>query len=217
MQHIAMKKKNILLFALLCFASCLYAQKDARARKILDAAANTFAKGGGISIGFRADTFNGAEIQGSVDGQMNIKGNKFHLNTKQVITWFDGKTQWSYLPENEEVNISTPTREEIQSMNPYAFIGLYKKGFNYTVKESTLRGKAVYEISLTAEKPGQDIQEIRLDVEKTKYTPMCVRLLQNGTWTRIVVNEYADRQKFTDADFRFDKSLYPEAEIIDLR
>ena len=212
-----MKKRNILLLAFLSLAPTLHAQKDAQARKVLDAATEAFTKGGGISIGFRANTFKGTEEQGSTAGQMDIKGNKFRLDTKQVVTWFDGKTQWSYLPENSEVNISTPTKEELQAMNPYSFIGLYKKGFNYTLKETTLRGKAVYEVCLTAEKTGQDIREIRLDVDKATYAPMCVRILSDGVWTRITVDSYTEKQKFKDAYFRFDPSLYPDAEIIDLR
>ncbi|MCM1108320.1 MAG: hypothetical protein NC388_04580 [Clostridium sp.] len=212
-----MKIKHLLPLLLLTSTPLLHAQKNAQARKVLDAAAAAFSKGGGISIGFRADSFTGTTTQGSTEGQMDIKGNKFRLQTGQLTTWFDGKTQWSYLHENEEVNVSTPTREEIQAMNPYAFIGLYKKGFNYTLKENTLRGKDVYEVRLTAENGKQEIQEILLDVDKKSYTPMCVRILQGGTWTRIVVGRYADKQKFTDRDFRFDKSLYPDAEVIDLR
>ena len=75
---------------------------------ILDKTAAAFRQAQAVSI-----TFGGTQ-----EGTLLLKGNKFHLNTGDVETWFDGKTQWSYLRQNEEVNVSTPTPEELQSINP---------------------------------------------------------------------------------------------------
>lgn len=53
---------------------------------------------------------------------------------------------------NDEVNVSTPTQEELQQINPYTFLYMYQKGFSYklgTVK--TFQGKAVWEVVLTAD------------------------------------------------------------------
>ena len=69
------------------------------------------------------------------------------MTTPDMITWYNGETQWSYMKANDEVNVSVPTPEEQQSMNPYTFVNLYKEGYHYQLKETTLRGKSCYEIT----------------------------------------------------------------------
>ena len=81
-----------------------------------------------------------------------LKGNKFCLESGGIKTWFDGKTQWSYVEQNEEVNVSSPTPEEIQSVNPYALLTAYKKGFNYRyVAKRPVRESGDMKSSLTPE------------------------------------------------------------------
>ena len=119
-----MKRRNVFLLSLLCFLflcpRILQAQSDAKAREILDKTAAAFRQAQAVSI-----TFGGTQ-----EGTLLLKGNKFHLNTGDVETWFDGKTQWSYLRQNEEVNVSTPTPEELQSINPYVLLDHYSQHYN---------------------------------------------------------------------------------------
>lgn len=210
-------KKLFLILALLLTTGSIQAQKQKEARRVLDATASAFEKGGGIQANFKAESFIDGNLQGSTNGEMRVDGEKFCLSTNETITWFDGKTQWSYVKPNDEVNISTPTPEELQTMNPYAFLRIYKKGFNYTVSNGSLRGKPTYEVILTAENKNQPIQEIRLDVEQKTYTPLCIRIRDNQTWTRIVIDNFKNRQKFGNDAFTFDSKAYPNAEVIDLR
>ena len=60
-----------------------------------------------------------------------LKGNRFYLNSGGIQSWFDGTTQWSYLESSEEVNVSNPTPDELQTINPYALLSIYKSGYNY--------------------------------------------------------------------------------------
>lgn len=210
-------KKLFFILALFLTTGSMQAQKQKEARRVLDATASAFEKGGGIQAHFKAETFIDGNLQGSINGEMRVDGEKFCLSTDETITWFDGETQWSYVIPNDEVNISTPTPEELQTMNPYAFLRIYKKGFNYTVSNGSLRGKPTYEVILTTENKNQPIQEIRLDVEQKTYTPLCIRIRDNQTWTRIVIDNFKDRQKFGHDAFTFDSKAYPNAEVIDLR
>ena len=196
-------KKLFFILALLLTTGSMQAQKQKEARRVLDATASAFEKGGGIQANFKAESFIDGNLQGSTNGEMRVDGEKFCLSTDETITWFDGKTQWSYVKPNDEVNISTPTPEELQTMNPYAFLRIYKKGFNYTVSNGSLRGKPTYEVILTAENKNQPIQEIRLDVEQKTYTPLCIRIRDNQTWTRIVIDNFKNRQKFGKDAFTF--------------
>lgn len=211
-------KKIFLLLLFVCGLQASFAQKSSQARKVLEATEQAFEKGGTVSAQFTAETFVNGQPQGSTSGNIKIKGQKFQINTDNLITWFDGKTQWSYLKQNDEVNISTPTDAEVQSMNPYAFLKIYKKGFRYSVQEGTLRGQKVYTVKLDAENKSSDIQEILLDVSQSHYVPFCIRFRQqNGNWTKIVVRNFKNRQNFQDQEFSFPKEAYPNAEIIDMR
>ena len=118
------------------------------------------------------------------------------MTTPDMITWYNGETQWSYMKANDEVNVSVPTPEEQQSMNPYTFVNLYKEGYHYQLKETTLRGKSCYEITLTARNKQKSPHTIILDIS--------IQQLHTG-------------QSFAATDFEFNPKDYPQAEIIDLR
>src|SRR5690554_4515129 len=49
----------------------------------------------------------------SITGSMIMKGNQFSLTTEDVKVWFDGKTQWALFEQNQEVNITQPSPEEL--------------------------------------------------------------------------------------------------------
>lgn len=116
-----MKRIYFFFLMLATSMSVVFAQKDAKAQAILDKTAAAYQKAEGIAI-----TFGGTQ-----KGTLLLKGSCFYLDCAGVKSWFDGKTQWSYVQQNEEVTISNPTAEEIQSVNPYALITSYKTLFNY--------------------------------------------------------------------------------------
>lgn len=100
------------------------------------------------------------------------------MTTPDMITWYNGETQWSYMKANDEVNVSVPTPEEQQSMNPYTFVNLYKEGYHYQLKETTLRGKSCYEITLTTRNKQKSPHTIILDINKDNHNLMCIRMQQ---------------------------------------
>ncbi len=205
------KIKMYLTALLLLVATTVMAQKDSKARAVLDKTAAVFTKGGTTMTQF---SLQGA--QGNAGGKFTMKGKKFVLRTADVVTWFDGTTQWSYLPSSNEVNITTPTGEELRTINPYAFLTLYKKGFNYTMTETKSSGKACYQVTLTPEKK-QEIQQIVLVVDKSNYHPYSIRIKQGGKVSTITVSSIQTNLKLGDDAFRFSSKKYPNAEVIDLR
>lgn len=207
----------LLLLALLTLPS-MGASKDKEARKILDATAAHINKAGGLSIQFTATTLMGKTNQGSVSGRMDIQGKKFVMDTAEMQTWFDGKTQWSLQTGDTEVAMTEPTGTELQAVNPYAFLDIYKRGFNYKMKQGIItNGKKGYKLFLTADNAKMEIREIYLEVDE-QLNPVRVSMRQGKRqWVRIVVDSFATGKKFADSHFVFPKSKYPETEIIDLR
>ena len=126
-----------------------------------------FKNAGGIKI-----TFTAQAPEGSSTGVIRLKGDKFLLETDGVTTWFDGHTQWSYLSSSDEVNVSEPTAEELQSVNPYALLSLYKQGYNLKLgKVDNPRFSSLYKVVLTATGRKQDLQCIILYVTKIRIVP----------------------------------------------
>ena len=185
---------------------CLYAQTDAKASEVLDKA---------FAI-WKADSGIRAEFGGNENGVLLLKGEKFYLSNGTIESWYDGETQWSYVADTEEVNISHPTPEELQSINPYHILMRYKTDFHYIYKGSQTRnGVKGHEIILTPKLSNREI--FRLFISNT-YQPLAIKIEQNGqTVCEINVTRYETNQKFGDETFRFNKLQYPNAEIIDLR
>ena len=98
-------------------------QQQSQAKAVLDRTADAFRKAGGVKADFVVKAVTNGLAEGAENGTIQLKGEKFVLKTSDVVTWFDGKTQWSYVAKNDEVNVSSPTQEELQQINPY--ISLY--------------------------------------------------------------------------------------------
>ena len=200
-------KRTYLLVLILFLSVSLSAQKDKQAREILDKTTNALQQAGGIR----------ATFGGTSNGTLLLKGNRFYLNSGGIQSWFDGTTQWSYLESSEEVNVSNPTPEELQTINPYALLSIYKSGYNYKYAGTKSRnGKQGFEVILTPENK-QDITSITLFVSQT-YQPLYIKVEQsNKSANEIIVTSYQTNQPLDNATFKFDKKKFPNAEVIDLR
>lgn len=211
--------KPILLILLTMLCLPVVAQNDKQAREVLDKASAAFKSAGGIEARFDLTVFgkNGTK-KASEPGEIKLKGDKFVLNTGSTATWFDGKTQWSYLKASDEVNISNPTPEELQTINPYSLIQMYRQGYDYRYGgNKTIRGTQGSEIILTPTGKSKEIARITLFVSKS-YQPVTVKVEQkDGSWSEIRVTSYKTGEKYPENLFKFNKRNYPDAEIVDLR
>lgn len=185
----------------------LGAQTDKKAEEVLDKTLTELSGANGIR----------AEFGGTENGFLLLKGEKFYLNNGNIQSWYDGKTQWSYVDDTEEVNISHPTPEELQSINPYFILMLYKTKFNYTYSgPETRNGVKGHKIVLTPKHT--ENREIIYVFISHKYQPLAMKIEQDGrTISEINITNYQTNQKLEEGMFRFNKTLYPNAEIIDLR
>lgn len=197
----------------------VFAQKQAQAKLVLDKTAAAFEKAKGVEADFSMEAYHKGGSLGVASGSIKLKGEKFFLKTKESVSWFNGETQWSYLTGSDEVNISIPTEAELQAMNPYALLYLYKKGFDYRLgAEERFGDRPVYEVVLTATDQKQDLSRIVLYVTKEKYQPVYIAIYQpDGSRSEITITRYQTGLKLDDSVFVFDKKQYPSAEVIDLR
>lgn len=203
--------KKILLYiigVLACALPAVAQQPDART--ILDRTAEAFRKSGGVRM-----TFTVRASGGTSTGTIRLKGDRFLLEAEGMTTWFNGHTQWSYLASADEVNISEPTAEELQTINPYALLSIYKQGYQLTLEKADA---SQYGVRLTATDRRRELQSVVVYVTKDSYCPVRVSTTQRGGETAVIsIDSYRSGENYSDALFVFDKKKYPTAELIDLR
>ena len=197
-------KRLCFLITTVLFCTATFAQT---AKSVLDKAAANITVKSGVQANFKM-----SGSMGTTSGTIAVKGKKFHATTPQAIVWFDGKTQWTYMKNNDEVNVTTPTEAQLQAINPYNFINLYKNGYSYTLNKS---GKD-YVVHLTASSKDKKIRELFVTINKSSYQPSQVKLLQGTKWTIFDISNLK-KQNISDSQFRFNAKDFPQAEIIDLR
>lgn len=176
------------------------------AKQVLDKTAGIISNKSGVTASFNISS----QQYGKTSGTISIKGRKFHAETKEAKVWFDGKTQWTYVKQNDEVNVNTPTAADLQAINPYNFIYMYKQGYTATM---TKNGQ---NFVVTLKAKGKSIQEMVITISQKSYVPSQIRMLQNKQWTTIHVNGFK-QANLAESTFRFNPKQYPNAEIIDLR
>ena len=198
-------KKTVIFLTILLLSAGANAQS---ARTILDRAAAVVSNPSGVQASFQMIS----KQMGTTSGEIAVKGNKFHATTPDATIWFDGKTQWTYMKVNEEVNVSNPSEAELQAINPYNFINIYKKGFSLSSKTVG----AYYEVHLTPTGKQRNIEEMYIIVNKKTYHPTHVKMCRKGKWSVIIINQLKTAS-LSDALFQFNAKDFPKAEIIDLR
>lgn len=199
-------KKITLTLMMLVLVVVAYAQN---ANQLLDSSAATLRAAGNVKIGFTMELEGGSST-----GYIKLQRQKFVINMGGSITWFDGKTMWTYVQANDEVNVTTPSADAVAKMNPYAFLSFYKKGYAVQMGKSTAKE---YEVILTG-KQGSPYKKVVVRINKsTRYPSVITMTSSKDAVTTIRCNSFLKNQKYKESTFQFNKKNYPNAEIVDLR
>lgn len=210
-------KYIVSLFLSLAFILSTQAQD---ARSILDKANAAFIAAGGINATFTLNTEDVAnKTTYSQDGTSLLKGNKFKIEVPDGITWFDGKTQWTYGKGSDEVNVSSPTGEELAGISPSILLNIYKSGFKLkNLGEQRDGTKTVYQIEMIPESKKTDFKKMIINIDKTTYLFTSIKIFgKDGFNNQLIIRKMQAGVNLPDNTFVFNKKSYPNAEIVDLR
>ena len=199
----------------------MLAQKDAKAKEILDKSSAALNQSGGLSVSFTLNVNAGVnKTKQSFEGQMFLKGAKFYLDTPEQTVYFDGKTQWVYDKSVDEVSILEPKPQDVQTLNPISAFELYKTDCDYKYKGETtdIQKRKVQEISIFPKAKEQDVKQVDVQIYSGDQLPVFFRIIyKNKSEFRVYINKYQTGLDFPDSQFVFDKKKYPKAEVNDLR
>ena len=152
---------------------------------------------------------------GQIPGSLTMSGRCFKLITDRLSIWYDGKTQWTYVPENEEVNITEPTADELLETNPVEIINASMS--KYSARVVRTEG-SVRTIELKPLKPGSSIVSAELSIDTARNLPTrVVAVFTNGS--RLIANiaNVKIGKAIPRSAFVYDTKLHPSAETVDLR
>lgn len=207
MKH-TLSKIIVVLFIILGAQTVNAQNNAAQAKAILDKTTKIIGRAGGIRASFTMSH----PTTGKVSGTIAVKGNKYNARTPQATVWFNGKTQWTYMKNNNEVNISTPSAAQQQMMNPYTFVNIYKSGYKLATKASGVNNV----VHLVAQSGKQSIQEMYITVNAKTSLPSQIKMKHKGKWYNITVGNFSTKN-LPNSLFTFNSKDYPSAEVIDLR
>lgn len=213
-----------LLFVLLLTGSfSLHAQvKDQEAERILEEFKDKTQSYPAIKANFKISIIDlKEETESSYLGEFTLKDPKYIMKMNNMEIYFDGKTLWNYLPDEEEVNINTPDQnKEDQDFfeNPSLFFSDYRKGFSYKlINEEEHDGKTYSIIDLYPNDLNKPYSRIRIYINKSSLELFSARYFgKDGMHYQLEINDY-DYSPVGDTLFQFDPSGHPNVEVIDLR
>ena len=203
-----MKKILFILFAVLPFV--LFAQNDREAERRVKAVVSEL-KQSAYEGRFTLLYYNAqSETTDKQSGDLTIKGNKFRMTLGANETKFDGKTQWVFVSEFNEVSITEPTTDELKEINPLVMIE------HYVEKDRISEGEDGAINFYPTDPKSSEYFRIELRLNKSNLPTRLVIHQKNGDKITLVWDSL-NKTKVDDEYFAFDVAKYPNVEVNDLR
>lgn len=200
-------KRSIIVLLTCLAAIAVMAQSPSQ---MLDKCVSAINARGGVTANYSISS-----SQGTSTGTISMQGNKFRVVSPDAKCWYDGTTQWSWSPLTGEVNITTPTAEDLQMTNPIAAVRHFKANFN--MKKAKAQTSKTYAIKLTPKKK-DSIKTLWLYFDETTSLLRTARFEMSDKSVYIIKITGYKHKSLPASTFKFDKSQVPAGtEVVDLR
>jgi len=213
-----MKTKIILAITLVLFSlQGITAQNNAQAEKAITNLLSE-AKTSAIKTNFKLVISDKKDPQPMVTtGAFTLKGNKFVLEMDAMKAWFDGKTQWAYVQQNNEISITEPTVKELSETNPMAILSGYKS--KCVIRFSTkVKSAQNYCIEMIPTIKNNEIAKIDVQINKSNGNLFSIKLTnKNGGTSLLLLSNFQKGIAVPDNAFVFNHAKYKGVTINDLR
>jgi outer membrane lipoprotein-sorting protein len=203
--------RTLLLSSFLLISFSFQAQ-DKKAKALLDEVSAKVKSYSSIIIDFKYSLSNTKEnINQDSKGNVILKGNQYVLNFMGVTKIFDGKKNYTIVPEDEEVTISKVDENDNTAVTPSKMLTFFNSGYKYSMDEvATLKGRKIQYVKLIPISSKDQRKEILLGIDKqTKNIYNLIEIGKKGTKTTLTVNSFKTNQPLSKNQFTFVKSKYP--------
>jgi len=210
-------KKLLYIFIVLIISINAAGQNDPAAVSILDKFSSAAITAPSISMKFIMITDDQLEkIKDTISGSVILSKDNYRLDLPDNIIWYNGETNWSFLPAEKEVTITKPDRtDDSFESRPSSLFTMYKKGYKCRLVEER---KDSYIIDLYPDEIKNELIRVRLIINKSTLDPVSFEYKRrDGLTMTLTVKEYSLKQKTEPGMFRFSAEKFIGVEIIDMR
>jgi outer membrane lipoprotein-sorting protein len=216
-----MKKLLVLLLVISGFGYGANAQNDAKAKAILAEVSKKYRSYDVVKTDFNFTLESPQnKSKDTQQGTLIVKAgaNKYKVVMTEQDMISDGKSQWTYLKKDKEVQVSVVDKSG-DALNPAQIFTLYEKGFKYLFTGEKKVGAKIYQmIDLSPLDTKKSYFKIRLGINKTARQIASVLIFdKNGNKYTYDVKTFVPNVKVPESTFTFDPKKYPGVEVVDLR
>lgn len=212
-------RRMIVIMAFLCATATAFAQTDSKAKKLLDEVSAKYDAYRTVQSDF---SFVMQQAQGGSHEDkgtlfLNKPKNQFRieLNDQDIIS--DGKSTWSVLKEDQEVQV-TDSDNQTESIGPNNLFTFYKKGFAYkSMKDESLGKAPLRVIELTPTDSKTNYVKIKLRINSNSHIHDVSVFDKSGAQYTYTINTLYVNHQIPTTKFVFNTANYPDYEIVDLR
>lgn len=215
------------IFSALALLLCLnsfgqdYMVQDSSAKVILDRVTKKLSDFNTILADFELVIENRMEdLRSKSTGSIQIKDDKYYMESMGTQVYFDGKTMWSYINDINEVTIIEPDSEDSDFVdNPALIFTFYNRDFKYRlIGEANVDHKWMYEIDLYPKNRNQPYSRFKLFIDKeTDMLYMVKAISKDAIDYTIYLMNARFNLPIDDKQFSFDPENHPKVEVIDMR
>lgn len=149
-------------------------------------------------------------------GKFILKDNQFHLEMDELQVWFNGKTQWALMKENNEVSITEPSEDELATTNPLSVLSAYKKMSKIVF--SKIKSEKNHIIVMIPKSKEATFTKVEVQLVKASGNLYAILMEQkDGTKNQLTLSNYQKKVAVNQSNFVFDKSKFKGVTINDLR
>ena len=216
-----MKKILLSLLVLTGVSYTIYAQTDEKAKVILAEVSKKYRSYTTVKTDFTFTLDNKqSKVKETQQGTLYVKAsaNKYKVTMTDQDMISDGKSQWTYLKKDKEVQVSNVDNSS-ESLNPAQIFTIYEKGFKYLYTGDTKAGAKTYQmIDLSPTDTNKSFFKIRLSIDKVAKRIASVLIFdKNGNRYTYTIKTFVPNVKVPETTFTFDAKKYPGVEVVDLR
>lgn len=198
---------------MLLFPLLLPAQETAEA--FLDKAVKAMKDDSAVQMDYTYTVYdeNGKVVQAD-KGILRLNGSSYSLLMDDMKVWCNGKVQWSYMSEINEIYITDASSPEAQNLSPLYIMEMYRAG--YSAAMNSTNGRT--EVTLETSSPDNNINKVKLqfDASTLRLESMFIYMAGQG-YIEVALDAYTAHCTFPAGVYECPLKDYPTAEVVDMR